>query len=462
MSNRIALGFLFLFAFPSFAEAQFLNPGNNQWYELGEGVVGIDRARSDAAYVGGFLVTINDVAEESWILANLLGEELLLLGLSDEITEGEYLWDSGEPVTYNNVFPGANNDFNDYVRMGDFGAWSPMNSMQRGQAVVETDQPLPARVSDFHCEPEGLNLRLDWTNGTSYDQLEIRRDDVVIATIPGGETTYLDTSPTYPVPTYSVSGLASGLKSYPVYCSSYAVDPTLELRLVDSTIEIGQVVSVPLLLTAPEGENVISMGYHVRHDPSLLEIEEVLPGAAVLAQPDFPGMMNLLVDGDTLTVSYVFIDFFGNHPLPPGEELEVAVVRYRAVAAAPTTVTLEALNLPPIFFPFIGVPGHHLPMTPPAQIEIVERPYVRGDCSDDGLFNIADPIAGAGYLFLSEETPNCLRACDSNGDGAIDIADTIFSLIYLFESAASPPPTPFPECGVEVSEIECAQTTACP
>lgn len=80
-------------------------------------------------------------------------------------------------------------------------------------------------------------------------------------------------------------------------------------------------------------------------------------------------------------------------------------------------------------------------------------PFVRGDCNDDGLFNIADAVNLLSVLFPPPgggPTPACGDACDGNDDGALDIADAIAILGVLFPPAMGPPPTipaPHPDCG---------------
>ena len=54
-----------------------------------------------AAAEGAHLVTINDQAEQQWLLG-LFGNHLYWIGLSDTKKEGEWVWQNGEPLTYKN------------------------------------------------------------------------------------------------------------------------------------------------------------------------------------------------------------------------------------------------------------------------------------------------------------------------------------------------------------------------
>jgi hypothetical protein len=63
-------------------------------------------AETEAVGLGGHLVTINDAAENTFVLntfGNFNGiQSPLWLGLNDEASEGNFVWTSGEAVTYLN------------------------------------------------------------------------------------------------------------------------------------------------------------------------------------------------------------------------------------------------------------------------------------------------------------------------------------------------------------------------
>ena len=58
-------------------------------------------AEAEAVASGGHLVTINDAAENSWLVTTF-GTGSLWIGLTDWGSEGTFYWISGEPVTYLN------------------------------------------------------------------------------------------------------------------------------------------------------------------------------------------------------------------------------------------------------------------------------------------------------------------------------------------------------------------------
>ncbi|MEM7166935.1 MAG: Kazal-type serine protease inhibitor domain-containing protein [Planctomycetota bacterium] len=82
--------------------------------------------------------------------------------------------------------------------------------------------------------------------------------------------------------------------------------------------------------------------------------------------------------------------------------------------------------------------------------------FVRGDCNDDGSFNIADPVYTLNYLFNSGPS-NCLAAMDGNDDESVNVADAVSFLTHLFGGTGTFPPAPHPNCGPDptVGTLSC-------
>lgn len=64
--------------------------------------------------------------------------------------------------------------------------------------------------------------------------------------------------------------------------------------------------------------------------------------------------------------------------------------------------------------------------------------FDRGDCNNDGSFDIADGVSLLSFLFLSGSV-SCLNACDNNDDEGVDIADAVSALAALFTGGPAPP-----------------------
>ncbi len=84
-------------------DAWAVNPANGHAYKKIR-CKSLDEARDRAAAEGAYLLAINDEAEQKWI-SGLFGNHLYWIGLSDAETEGEWVWQNGEPFTYTNWGP---------------------------------------------------------------------------------------------------------------------------------------------------------------------------------------------------------------------------------------------------------------------------------------------------------------------------------------------------------------------
>jgi hypothetical protein len=89
-------------------------------------------------------------------------------------------------------------------------------------------------------------------------------------------------------------------------------------------------------------------------------------------------------------------------------------------------------------------PGNTAPVMDGGPVTV--RGWRRCDVNCDGAQDVADAIAGFGFLFQEGGPPCCGEAADCNGDGAGDVSDGIALLLHLF-AGREPPPPPFAECG---------------
>lgn len=76
---------------------------------------------------------------------------------------------------------------------------------------------------------------------------------------------------------------------------------------------------------------------------------------------------------------------------------------------------------------------------------LIGEDFVRGDCNQDGVINIADPVRSLNVLFLSGVQTDCEDACDANDDGNYNIGDPVYVLTALF--AGGPLPAAPVSCG---------------
>ncbi|WP_233467081.1 lectin-like protein [Dolichospermum flos-aquae] len=106
-------------------------------------------AQAQAQSLGGNLVTINNQAEQDWLVSTFGVNQTLWIGLTDEVTEGTFNWVSGEISTYTNWLPGEPNngwDGEDYVEMnfGSPGKWNDSSSNQFRRGIVEITNISPS------------------------------------------------------------------------------------------------------------------------------------------------------------------------------------------------------------------------------------------------------------------------------------------------------------------------------
>ena len=78
-------------------------------------------AEAQAIAMGGHLVTINDLAENTWV-ANTFKTPELWIGLTDKLVEGTFVWANGDTSSYRNWDPREPNDNSDFIPYGqDYG-----------------------------------------------------------------------------------------------------------------------------------------------------------------------------------------------------------------------------------------------------------------------------------------------------------------------------------------------------
>ncbi len=99
-------------------------------------------AQADAAANGGYVVTINDAAENEFVKSNI--SDIVFIGLNDAGSEGNLVWANGDPLNYNNInvcaFCAPNNAANDYVVMTFWdGLWSFSNEWSSRIYIIELD-----------------------------------------------------------------------------------------------------------------------------------------------------------------------------------------------------------------------------------------------------------------------------------------------------------------------------------
>ncbi len=95
------------------ADAAIFNAATGHWYDIvSSGANGSwDNAEAAAVAGGGHLVTVNDAAEQTWLVANFGGGGIRSwIGFNDVATEGTWVWSRGETPGYTNWDSGEPNN----------------------------------------------------------------------------------------------------------------------------------------------------------------------------------------------------------------------------------------------------------------------------------------------------------------------------------------------------------------
>ena len=86
---------------------------------------------------------------------------------------------------------------------------------------------------------------------------------------------------------------------------------------------------------------------------------------------------------------------------------------------------------------------------------LVVDDFIRGNANGDARLDIGDPVWILNALFHDGRPSPCGDAADSNDDGRVDVSDAVHLIRYLFLTGEAPP-SPFPDCGLDITEDEIA------
>jgi hypothetical protein len=207
----------------------------------------------------------------------------------------------------------------------------------------------------------------------------------------------------------------------------------------------------------------------VAHDPGIVEAVRASPSGAVAALRGGQGPEFFSASLEPLTsvcdppvragviVSMVASLSDPEVVLPPGTDVEVLLLEYRAAPGA----SAEAAS-PLAFVDCLRTPAETevtacvlscgtnavYPEKLGSEIFVRLPCFSRGDCNGDGTFNISDPIRVLNHLFRTGVEIECRDSCDADDDGRLQITDAIRALGRLFLGGAALP-APFPNCGAD-------------
>ncbi|MCI0651204.1 MAG: proprotein convertase P-domain-containing protein [Planctomycetes bacterium] len=296
------------------------------------------------------------------------------------------------------------------------------------------------------CSATAGGVSLEWTNPESYDTLSITRDDLVIATLAGDASSYLD------------AGSVSGHLAYHVFgysaaatCSSRSHGCTVDIGFVQSCDEPAAVIprdseihaatiEVSALNAAPirDCELFIDVATDATGDWSEITVRSPAGTTVQVHAGGGAGGNDFLVtfsDGGARNTGMRGLYSCAGcliAPSGPGafadlaEESANGIWTLEMITSAEGTLNSWCLSI--------------------VYEDAPVGPFMRGDASGDGIFNaLLDMLTILNFFFNDGPEPPCLISADADGDGVLGpMLDAIYLLQFQFNAGPAPPsPGPY-------------------
>lgn len=133
----------------------FLGVYNGHHYYLSDYPVNPSAAYGEAAAAGAYLASITSAGENAWLAARV--PAYITIGLSDAASEGNFVWDSGEPLSYSNWWPGEPNNVGneDYtvINFNQTGRWNDVPDWTSQRFIIELDEDSDQDGILDRCDP---------------------------------------------------------------------------------------------------------------------------------------------------------------------------------------------------------------------------------------------------------------------------------------------------------------------
>ena len=331
--------------------------------------------------------------------------------------------------------------------------------------TVDSAPLAPAGTSCSQPDPQLADTTFGWSNGMTYDSVNVYLDGAFETSLAGTATSYSNSGLSFGLHTYQVGGVIDGTESDRTDCIVDVLAPPplgFTLRAMNGlgNYDPGTGIGFATLSVMIEEDSanagypnpVRGMSVSMTYDAALLQATTVDEGATLGPVEFFE--KEIVTGGFTIGV---VVDFGNLTTISLLSTIEVASVSFvtNAGALAGNATGATALvqftdglgsgapvdNI--VVVDFAGV----IPAKVDGQIDLSAGGAIfrRGDTNNDSQVNIADAISTLNYLF-SAGPATCLDSLDINDDGTPNIADAIILLGFLFSGTAAPA-APFPGCG---------------
>ena len=117
----------------------------------------------------------------------------------------------------------------------------------------------PTGPSAATCTEQPIGVQVSWTNGEAYDEVRIRRDGTLLATVAGNSTGYLDLSVPIGQHTWEIQGVAGGTLSLSASCSIFLLGNIRDLVWAPETGTTDSGTALTNALVA-SGRSVVTVG----------------------------------------------------------------------------------------------------------------------------------------------------------------------------------------------------------
>ncbi len=230
---------------------------------------------------------------------------------------------------------------------------------------------------------------------------------------------------------------------------------------------------VSVAITASNSTGMDGFSFGLAHDAAVVTVNAINFGAALDSDQGGIDPAVLLTNlnpagGSGLTVGMLLDLSPPLAQLPPGTDQPVLSIDYTisatAAAGASSTITfVETLGAPAVETLLVLDGAQVGPTLTSGLVSVIQNPFLRGDCNQDGATNLVDVVSCLRKLFNIDPATTCARADDINDNGILEVADASYLLQFLF-NAGTAIPAPVGTCGIDstTDTLSCDSHVACP
>ena len=295
------------------------------------------------------------------------------------------------------------------------------------------------------CTTVAGSPELSWTNAQSYDEIQVRRDGVQVASIGGSETTYTDLDMLL-VGSYEYTLVGVALVDL---CGSESEACTALVGFTETC------VAGPTNISDTLGDTVVTITVPTDNGAQEAELELGITHGALTELTidlEFGGTTVTLHDaaGGSEGIALAFRDF--------GVTYDSEAFDCGCAMQPSGPGTLADLVTGPVDGDWTltitdGLAGNDGTFDS-ACLRLFEEAtvllpmFIRGDADGNGAFaGLFDALYVLSFQFVSGPAPQCMEAADADNNGSVSgLLDGLYMLEVQF-TGGLPPEAPFPDCG---------------